>query len=55
MTLYQAVQAAGGTTEFGFLKRVTLYRSGKSRICDLTDPEAMKTTLIADDTIDVPQ
>ena len=55
LTLYQAIQNAGGATEFGSMKRVTLYRAGKHRIIDVTDPQFMKTPLYPDDTIDVPQ
>ncbi len=55
LTIYQAVQAAGGATEFGSLKRVTLYRAGKMQTFDLTDPQAMRLPLQPDDTIEVPQ
>jgi protein involved in polysaccharide export with SLBB domain len=55
LTLYQAIQNAGGATEFGSMRRVTLYRTGKPRVIDLTDPQNMKIPLYPDDTIDVPQ
>lgn len=55
LTIYQAVQAAGGATEFGSLRRVTLYRNGKTQTCDLTDPQFMRTLLEPNDTIVVPQ
>ncbi len=55
LTLYQAVQAAGGATEFGSIKRVILYRNGKMEIFDLTDPQSMSFPLQPDDTIQVPQ
>lgn len=55
LTLYQAIQNAGGATEFGSMKRVVLYRGGKHRIIDVTDPQNMKIPLYSDDTIDVPQ
>lgn len=55
LTIYQAIQNAGGATEFGSLKRVVLYRAGKSKICDMTDPQFMKLQLLPDDTIDVPK
>ncbi len=55
LTLYQAIQNAGGATEFGSLKRVTLYRAGKPRTIDVSDPKSMNTPLFPDDTIDVPQ
>ncbi len=55
LTIYQAVQAAGGATEFGSLKRVRLYRSGKTQTFDLTNPQFMRVPLQPDDTIEVPQ
>lgn len=55
LTIYQAVQAAGGATEFGSLKRVKLYRSGKTQSYDLTDPKNMGVPLQPDDTLEVPQ
>ena len=55
LTIYQAVQAAGGATEFGSLKRVKLYRSGKIQTFDLTNPQFMRVPLQPDDTIEVPQ
>lgn len=55
LTIYQAVQAAGGATEFGSLKRVKLYRSGKTQSYDLTDPKDMGVPLQPDDTLEVPQ
>lgn len=55
LTLYQAVQAAGGATEFGSVKRVKLYRNGKTQTFDLTEPKSMSFPLRPDDTIQVPQ
>jgi polysaccharide export outer membrane protein len=55
LTLYQAVQAAGGATEFGSLKRVTLYRNGTGKRYDVTQSQFMKIPLEPSDTIDVPQ
>jgi protein involved in polysaccharide export with SLBB domain len=55
LTIYQAIQNAGGATEFGSLKRVTLFRGGKPKTYDVTDPQFMKIQLYPDDTIDVPQ
>jgi hypothetical protein len=55
MTLHQAVQAAGGATEFGSLKRAKLYRDGKVQTYDLIDPESMLIQIEPDDTIEVPQ
>lgn len=55
LTIYQAVQAAGGATEFGSLKRVKLYRAGKTQSYDLTNPQFMRVPLQPDDTLEVPQ
>ena len=55
LTIYQAVQAAGGATEFGSLKRVKLYRGGKSMTYDLSNAQFMRVPLQPDDTITVPQ
>lgn len=55
LTLYQAIQAAGGATEFGSLKRVKLYRGGKTQTFDVTKAQFMRVPLRPDDTIEVPQ
>ena len=55
LTLYQAVQGAGGSTEFGSLKRVKLFRNGKITTYDLTNPQFMRVEMQRDDTIEVPQ
>ncbi len=55
MNLYQAVQAAGGATEFGSMYRVKLIRDGKLRQFDLTETEAKTFLVKPNDTIEVPQ
>jgi protein involved in polysaccharide export with SLBB domain len=55
MTLWNAIQAAGGKTEFGSLKRVRLYRDGKQTTYDMTIEEHQSVPLKANDTIEVPQ
>lgn len=55
MTLWQAVQAAGGATEFGSLNRVQLTRGGISRVLDCDVPKEKMTPLQPGDSIDVPQ
>lgn len=55
ITIYQAIQNAGGPTEFGSMRRVVLFRAGKPITYDVTDPKFMKIKLRPDDTIDVPQ
>lgn len=55
MTLFQAVTAAGGPTEFGAVRRISLYRNNKRYTFDLTKGEHKLLKLKANDTIDVPQ
>lgn len=55
LTLYQAIQAAGGANEFGSLKRVTLMRNGVVKRYDVTQSQFMNIPLQPNDTIDVPQ
>lgn len=55
LTLYQAIQAAGGATEFGSMKRVKLFRGGKQKQYDLTQAQFMHIPLEPNDTIEVPQ
>ncbi|RYD38903.1 MAG: hypothetical protein EOP87_00365 [Verrucomicrobiaceae bacterium] len=55
LTLYQAIQAAGGATEFGSLKRVVLFRNGQGRRYDVTQAQFMNIPLSPSDTIEVPQ
>lgn len=55
LTLWQAIQAAGGPTPFGTLLRVKVLRDGKQRQYDVTKVEAMQVPLQPNDAIDVPQ
>lgn len=55
LTLWGAVQAAGGPTEFGSIKRVRLFRGGQSKTYDLTKAQFMNIPLEPRDTIDVPR
>lgn len=55
LTLYQAIQAAGGPTEFGSMKRVKLFRSNKQRQYDLTIEQSMSIPLEPNDTVEVPR
>lgn len=55
LTLYQAVQAAGGATEFGSMKRVKLFRNGRQTIYDLSKAQFMSVPVEPSDTIEVPQ
>ena len=55
MTLFQAVMAAGGPTDFGAINRVKLYRNGKVFTYDLTKGDHKLLKVYPNDTIDVPQ
>jgi protein involved in polysaccharide export with SLBB domain len=55
LTLYQAVQAAGGATEFGSMYRVKLFRNGRQTIYDLSKAQFMNVPVQPNDTIEVPQ
>jgi protein involved in polysaccharide export with SLBB domain len=55
LTLYQAVQAAGGANEFGSMKRVRIFRGGKAVEYDLSQPQFMTVPVQPNDTIEVPQ
>lgn len=55
LTLYNAVQAAGGPTPFGSMYRVSLIRKGKLKEYNLKTTKAKGVILKPEDTIDVPQ
>ncbi|NNC90258.1 MAG: sugar ABC transporter substrate-binding protein, partial [Akkermansiaceae bacterium] len=55
MTLYQAVMAAGGATEFGAVNRVKLYRNDRVYTYDLNRGEHKLLKVYPKDVIDVPQ
>lgn len=55
LTIYQAIQAAGGATEFGSLKKVKLFRRGKSQTFDVTKDQFKNVPLEPDDTLEIPQ
>lgn len=55
LTLYQAVQSAGGATEFGAMNRVQLLRGGKVRELNLKHPDEMNFPVQQNDTITVPE
>lgn len=55
LTLWQAVQSAGGPTPFGSMKRVTVFRDGKSVMYNLESTKNRQIQLQRNDTIDVPQ
>ncbi len=55
LTLWKAIQAAGGATEFGSMSRVTLFRDGKQRVYDVNQAQYKAIPLQRNDTIEVPQ
>jgi protein involved in polysaccharide export with SLBB domain len=55
LTLWGAIQAAGGPTEFGSMRRVKLTRNGESRTYDLTKAQFKQIPLQRNDAIEVPQ
>lgn len=55
LTIYQAVQAAGGATEFGAMNRVQLLRGGKVRELNLKRSDEMNFPVLQNDTITVPE
>lgn len=55
LTLWGAIQAAGGATEFGSMGRVKLTRNGSQKTYDVNKSQFMQIPLQRNDTIDVPQ
>lgn len=55
MTLWQAIQAAGGANEFGSMNRVELTRNGNVTKYDCTKPGNAQIRLRPGDAINVPQ
>ncbi len=56
MTVWQALQAAGGENEFGAINRMELFSaSGKRRVLDLRDDATKNAMLRENDSLNVPQ
>lgn len=55
LTIYQAIQAAGGADEFGAMNRVLLTRLGKVRTLDVTQSQFKNYVLQQSDTIEIPE
>lgn len=55
LTLWQAIQAAGGPNEFGSMRRVKVFRDGNQKTYDVTKAQFMAIPLQRNDTIEVPQ
>ncbi|MDB4354009.1 polysaccharide biosynthesis/export family protein [Akkermansiaceae bacterium] len=55
LTLYGAIQAAGGETPFGAITRVKLYRGGRVFNYNLKEDRAKSIRVLPGDMIEVPQ
>lgn len=55
LTLWGAIQARGGATEFGSMRRVTLIRNGNQKVYDATKAQFKQIKLQRNDNIEVPQ
>lgn len=55
MTLYSAVQAAGGETPYGAINRVKVYRNGEVLTYNLNIAKDKNVKIYTNDLIDVPQ
>ena len=55
LTLWAAIQAAGGPTPFGTLQRVQVTRAGQQRQYDVTQLQFMNIVLEPNDAVNVPQ
>ena len=55
LTLYTAIQTAGGKTPFGATNRVKLYRNGKVYLYNLKNDQHKNIKIYPGDAIDVPQ
>ncbi|GAA5125368.1 hypothetical protein GCM10023212_26950 [Luteolibacter yonseiensis] len=55
LTIYGAIQTAGGPSEFGSMRRVKVIRDGKVVNFDLTKDEQKSALTLKNDTIEVPQ
>jgi polysaccharide export outer membrane protein len=55
LTLWGAIQAAGGQTEFGAINRVKLTRNGAQKSYDVTQPQFKQIPLQRNDAIEVPR
>lgn len=55
LTIFAAIQAAGGPTEFGAMRRVKVIRAGKVEVYDFTDDRSKSILIQPDDTVEVPQ
>lgn len=55
LTLFDAIQKAGGPTVFGSMRRILLHRKGERTVHDLRKNDAPPVFLEPDDVIEIPQ
>lgn len=55
MTLFGAIQSAGGETEFGAVTRIRLYRNGEMKLLNLKNNTDKNFRIRPDDMLEVPQ
>lgn len=55
LTIFAAIQDAGGVTQFGSMRRVKVLRNGTATAYNLNDDKAKMILVQPDDTIEVPQ
>ena len=55
LSVFAAIQMAGGATEFGAMNRVKILRDGKVLKCDLTKDDQKILSLEPEDVVEVPQ
>lgn len=55
LTLWAAIQQAGGATEFGSMRRVKVIRDGNSTVHDLSNDEEKMLAVEPGDLVEVPQ
>jgi protein involved in polysaccharide export with SLBB domain len=55
LTIFQAIAAAGGATEFGSIKRVLLMRGKSNRVYDMNNLQDRAIVLLPEDTVDIPE
>jgi protein involved in polysaccharide export with SLBB domain len=55
ITLWEAIQTAGGPTDFGTMRRVRLRREGQSKEYNLNNTQYREIQLLRNDSIEIPQ
>jgi protein involved in polysaccharide export with SLBB domain len=55
MTLYSAIQGAGGETPYAAMNRVKLYRNGQAYVYDMKRQDHKGVKIYSRDVIEVPE